>query len=401
MKTEETTGALEIDGVALPETVTHVQVGEKSIYLVGTAHVSKESVEDVRKAVEAVKPDSIAVELCCARHKAMIDRDNWKNMNILKVIKEKKAVFLLSQLIMSSFYRKLGDQLGVQPGAEMMEGVQLAQDTGAELVLADRDVEITLKRVWGGLSFWRRIKLMFQLVQAVFLSEEIDEQTVEEIKQKDQLEHALNAFAESYPEIKERLIDERDIFLARKIAAAPGKKIVAAVGAGHVKGIVKHIHDDGPLDDLVELPPKALWPRIVQWAIPVVIVGLIVYGFFKGGAEYSMDAVYIWIGFNAVLAAAGAALALAHPLTVLATFIAAPITSLNPMIAAGWVSGIVQAKMKSPTVADLEDLPTAIMSVGGFWRNPVTRILLVVVLANLGSSLGTFISGSLIAVHVL
>jgi len=385
---------------AVPASCTHIVANGKDIYLVGTAHVSRESVEDVKTSVAAVKPDTICIELCEARYRAMANRDSWRKMDIFKVIKEKKTLFVLVQLMLASFYRKLGEKLGVQPGAEMMEGVIQARETGAQLVCADRNVEITLKRVWGYLNFWNKVKMLGQLLGGVFISEEIDEQTIEEIKQQDQMEGMMKALAESFPEVKRRLIDERDIYLAQKIRTAPGNTLVAVVGAGHVPGIINNIQQDADLAPLEELPPKGHMGTIFKWGIPLVIIGLLVLGFFKGGPEHSMQSIYIWVLVNGTLSAAGTALALANPLTIVATFIAAPITSINPMIAAGWVAGLVQAWVKKPTIADLEDIPTAIGSVSGFWKNPVCRILLVVVLANLGSSLGTFIAGSWITARI-
>ena len=382
----------------LPSTVSRINVDGKEVYIIGTAHVSKQSVEDVRKTIEFLKPDSVCVELCQSRYKAIVQRDTWKQMNIFKVIKEKKAVFLLAQLIMNSFYRKIGEQFGVQPGAEMMEGIKQAEACGSELVLADRDVEITLKRVWGYLNLWNKLKMMSQLLASLFMAEKIDKDLIEEMKQKDQLENVLESVAKAFPEVKKRLIDERDIYLAHEIRNAPGKTVVAVVGAGHVKGILEHIRDDClNIEPLIQLPPRSFLPRILKWAIPLFIVFLIVAGFFKGGVDNAVGSIYIWVLVNGVLAAVGSAIALAHPLTILASFIGAPITSLNPMIAAGWVAGLVQAWVRKPTVADFEDIPNAIMSVRGFWKNPVCKILLVVVLANLGSSIGTFVSGGWIA----
>ena len=384
----------------LPASVRHLTVDGKDVYLVGTAHVSKKSVEDVRDAVEAVNPDSICVELCPARHKAIVQRESWKQMDIFKVVKEKKSLFLLAQLIMTAFYKKIGEQVGVEPGAEMIEGINQAEKSGAALVLADRDIEITLKRVWGYLGFWNKLKMMGQLLRALLAREEIDGQLIEDMKNQDQLETIMESFTESLPEVKERLIDERDIYLARKIREAPGTTIVAVVGAGHVKGIEQNIERDTPLEPLMEIPPKSIIPSILKWAIPLLIVALVVVGFFKGGTEHSVNSVFIWILVNGILSSVGAAIALAHPFTIIASFIAAPITSLNPTIAAGMVSGLVQAQVKKPTVADLEDLPNDISTVKGFWMNPMCRVLLVVVLVNLGSSLGTFISGTWIATRI-
>lgn len=385
----------------LPDSVRHVAVDGKSIYLVGTAHVSKESVNDVRNAIETLKPDSICVELCESRYKAIVQRQAWKQMDIFQVIKKKKALFLLVQLIMTSFYRRIGKQLGVEPGAEMIEGIKLAEKTGAELVLADRDIQVTLKRVWGHLNCWNKLKMMVQLMGSLFLGGQIDEEMIEEMKKHDQLENILKVFTESFPEVKKRLLDERDVYLAQKIRHAPGATVVAAVGAAHVPGIQDHIHEEIPLEPLLEVPPKSRWNGSLKWIIPGVVIVLLVAGFFKGGTQHSMESIYIWILINGVLSAAGAAIALAHPLTILASFVGAPLTSLNPMIAAGWVAGLVQAWIKKPTVTDLEDLPNAISTVKGFWRNPVSRILLVVVLANAGSALGTFVAGSWIAVRTL
>jgi len=382
----------------LPQRVTHLRVDDKDVYLVGTAHISKDSVEDVRTTIEQVRPDTICIELCKARHQAITQADNWRKMDIVKVIRQKKAVFLLAQLIMSSFYRRLGEKLGVQPGAEMIEGIRLAEATGAQLVLADRDIEITLKRVWGYLGFWTKLKLAMQFITGIFVREEIDSDMIEQLKKQDQLEAVMAEFAGQYPEIKRRLIDERDTFLAQKIRTAPGKTVVAVVGAGHVDGIKSQIHDEHSLDELVQLPPKPLWPVFFKWGIPLLIVGMIVYGFSKGGKN-GWENVYIWFLVNGILSGLGAALAFAHPLAILSAFVAAPITSLNPFLAAGWFAGLTQAIIKRPKVSDLENLPEATATFKGFWTNPVIRILLVVALANLGSVIGTHVAGLWIGIR--
>lgn len=384
------------DNAPLPQRVTHVKVDDKDVYLVGTAHISKESVEDVHTTIEQVRPDAICVELCKARHQAMTQADNWRKMDIFKIIRQKKAVFLLAQLIMSSFYRRLGEKLGVQPGAEMLEGIHMAEQTGATLVLADRDIEITLKRVWGYLGFWSKLKLALQLVVSTLFTEKIDTDMIEQLKKQDQLEAIMAEFAEQFPEIKRRLIDERDTYLAQKIRTAPGQTIVAIIGAGHVDGIKSQIHQDQPLDELMTLPPKSIWGPLLAWGLPLLILGLIAYGFTKGTA-HGFQNVYIWVLVTGSLAGVGAAMAFAHPLTILSAFVAAPITTLHPLLAAGWIAGIVQAFVKRPTVRDLEDLPEAIATVKGFWTNPVTRILLIIVLSNIGASIGVFIAGPWIA----
>jgi pheromone shutdown-related protein TraB len=378
--------------VGLPQRVSHVQVGDKDVYLVGTAHISQESVEDVRATIAQVRPESVCIELCKARHQAMTRADHWRRMDIHQIIRGKKATFLLAQLIMSSFYRRLGERLGVQPGAEMLEAISATEQAGAQLVLADRDIEITLKRVWGYLGFWSKLKLATQVVTGLFLPEPIDAEMIEQLKKQDQLESIMAEFAQRFPEIKRRLIDERDTFLAQKIRTAPGKTVVAVVGAGHVEGIQSQIQQEHSLDDLMALPPKSIWPAVFKWGVPLLILALMACGFTRG-TTHGIQNIFIWVLVTGTLAAIGSALALAHPLTILAAFLAAPITTLHPLLAAGWIAGLVQAIIKKPRVSDLEDLPNAIATLKGFWANPVTRILLIVVLANIGSSIGFYVAG--------
>lgn len=376
----------------LPSSATTVVVEGKTIVIIGTAHVSPQSVQDVRDAVTAVRPDTIAIELCEPRYQGLVQKNAWRDTRLGRVIREGKATFLLAQLAMQSFYRRLGRQLEVEPGAEMLAGAACAEETGARLELIDRRIDITLKRVWRHLGLWSRFKLFATLIEAMFSSDEISGVDVEALKQQDQLETLMGEMGRAFPEIKKRLIDERDLYLAQKLREAPGERIVAVVGAGHVPGMLKAIHESRPLDDLESLPPPSRWSRIWPWLIPAAVVALIAWGFWQGGVERGVDSIVIWIGVNGLLSAAGAALALAHPLTVVSAFVAAPLTSLNPTLAAGWVAGLVQAWIRPPSVGDFETLPQALETLRGFYLNPVVRILLVVVLANLGSSLGTFVA---------
>lgn len=381
----------------LPESVSVLQVDGKQVYLVGTAHVSKQSVEDVRKTVEEARPDVVCVELCQARYQSIIQRDSWEKMNIFKVLRERKGVFLFAQLIMTGFYRRLGKKFGVEPGAEMIEGVEAAKRVNAELVLADRNIEVTLKRVWGHLGFWRKMGLLSQLLLSCLGGEKIDEETIEEMKKQDQLEVLMAEFSQKYPDIKRRLIDERDVYLAEKIRTAPGNTIVAVVGAGHKPGIEQHIHQPQDLEEITRIPPPSIWPKIIQWGIPVLICALVAYSFFKGGREQGIENIFIWFLVNGIFSAIGTAAALAHPLAILAAFLAAPFTSLNPMIAAGFAAGIVQALVHKPTVADFKALPDDLETVKGFWRNSVIKVFMVLVLANVGSMIGTWVAGFWIA----
>ena len=381
----------------MPSGAAKAELEGKTIYIVGTAHVSAQSVQDVRAAVAAVRPDVVAIELCEPRYQGLVKKDAWRHTNIFQVIRQGKAMFLLAQLVLQSFYRRLGKQLEVEPGAEMLAGAACAEETGARLELIDRRIDTTLKRVWRHLGFWHRVKLFGVLVEAMFSSEEIAGQDIEALKKQDQLEALMGEMGRAFPQIKKRLIDERDVYLAQKLRESAGTCIVAVVGAGHVPGMLEAIRREHSLAELESLPPASAWSKVWPWLIPAAVLALIAWGFFQGGTERGIDSILIWAGVTGTLGALGALGSRAHPLTILSAFLAAPITTLHPAIAAGWVAGLVEAWLRPPAVGDFESLPEALESFRGFIRNPVVRILLVVVLTNIGSSLGTFVAIPLIA----
>jgi pheromone shutdown-related protein TraB len=387
----------------LPPTVHAVEAAGKRIYLVGTAHVSQRSVEDVRATIERLRPDAVCVELCQPRYDSLTNPEAWRKLDVISVLREGKAHFLLGSLIMTAFQRRIAQRLGVKPGAEMMEAIERAREIGAALVLADRRIEVTLKRTAARLGAWTKVKVLSQLMVGLVAPDDIDADQIEKLKEEEQLADALGTLAREFPDAKETLIDERDRYLAARIREAPGPTVVAVVGAGHVEGIKREMARPGPIDvaGLDTVPAPGFWPRVLKWAIPLSIVALLAYGFYSGGAERWQESVLTWVVITGSLSAAGAVAALGHPLSIVTAFVAAPLTTLHPLLAAGWFAGLVQAWIKSPTVADLENLPDAITSVRGFWRHPVTRILLVVALTNVGASLGTFLAGGLIAARTL
>jgi len=374
------------------ETWPLLEYGNKQITLVGTAHVSRESAQQVHKIIQENKPDTVCVELCQSRYQSIRQKERWQETDIVKVIKEKKTFLLLSNLMLASFQKRIAKKFDIQPGAEMIAAIETAEEVGAEIYLADRDIRTTLSRTWRTMGLWSKIKLMFQLILSLGEVEDIKEEDIEKMKQEDVLETLLAEVGKSLPVLKNILIDERDRYLADRIRNAPGQKIVAIVGAGHVQGIKKYWNTDIDIRALEQLPPKKKTTGILKWLIPGAIMAMFVAGFFYGGAKAGKDMIIWWIAANALLAGLGALIALAHPVTIISSMLAAPLTSLNPMIAAGWVSGLVEAFSRKPKVKDLETLPDDILSVRGFWRNKVTRILLVVVFTNLGSSIGTLVA---------
>jgi pheromone shutdown-related protein TraB len=377
--------------------IHRLSYGDKTITLIGTAHVSRESAELVTSVIAAEKPDTVCVELCPARYQAIQQKNAWQDMDIIKVIKEKKAFLLLANLMLASFQKRIAAKLDVTPGQEMLSAIEAATAAGAGIHLADRDIRTTLGRVWRFLGLWGKVKLILQLVLSLGQADEIQEADIERMKQEDMLQSVLAELGRSLPVIKEILIDERDGFLAEKIRTAPGCRIVAVVGAGHVPGIKALWQTPVDLDALAALPPKNRLSGMIKWLLPGGILLLMVAGFFRGGAAAGADMITWWVLANGLLAGLGALIALAHPLTILSSVLAAPLTSLNPMIAAGWVSGLVEAFSRKPRVRDFENLSVDILSLRGFWHNKVTRILMVVVFTNLGSSLGTLVAIPLMA----
>jgi pheromone shutdown-related protein TraB len=374
------------------EMVHHLAYNDKEIFVVGTAHVSKGSVDLVKDVIEALKPDTVCVELCESRAQAIRQKDRWQEMDIVKVIKEKKAFLLLSNLMLASFQKRIAARLEVSPGQEMIQAMDSAQSIGASIHLADRDIRTTLSRTWRNMGLWGKIKLIFQLLLSLGEVDEISEEDIEKMKRQDMLASILDEVGNSMPQVRNTLIDERDRYLTEKIRTAPGKKIVAVVGAGHVPGMKQYWDQPIDIGPLNALPPKGMFSKFIKWFLPFSICSLIIYGFFRSGAAAGADMVTWWVLANGILAGVGAVIALGHPLTVLSSILAAPLTSLNPMIAAGWVSGLVEAFSRKPKVKDFENLPSDILSVKGFWRNKVTRVLLVVVFTNIGSAVGTFVA---------
>jgi pheromone shutdown-related protein TraB len=372
--------------------IQHLTVGQKNILLVGTAHVSQESTDLVKQTIETEKPDTVCIELCNSRYQSIRHKNRWQDMNIIKVIREKKTFLLLSNLLLASFQKRIADKLDIQPGAEMLQAIESAEEADAQVVLADRDIRVTLSRIWRETGLWDKFKIIFQLALSLGNVDEISEEDIEKMKQEDMLQALLSEVEKSLPVLRKILIDERDRYLAQKIKSAQGEKIVAVVGAGHVPGILQYWDQEIDTRELETIPPKSNLSGILKWLLPALIIVLLLLGFFYGGTATGTDMLAWWVVANGVLAGLGAVLALAHPLTILSAILTAPLTSLNPLIAAGWVSGLVEAFASRPKVRDLQSLPNDILSIKGFWRNKLTRILLVVVFTNLGSTIGTLVA---------
>jgi pheromone shutdown-related protein TraB len=368
------------------------------IILVGTAHISKDSVEEVKKVIEKYKPDIVAVELCKRRHEAITKKDQWENTPITSLLKSNNAYLMLAQTFLSSIQRRLGKEYGVEPGSEMIAALNEAKKHNLKVALIDRDISITLKRAWKKMGVREKFRLTWEFLKAIlgYDEEELEELDLKELMNQDVISSMMEEFGEIAPSASTVLIHERDEYIAKKILDESKKgKVVAVVGAGHIQGIKKHLEKKKLDVDLkkLELVPKKRFSilKAVGYIVPIVFVALIVYLFLTGGWDKAGNALLMWFLINGSLSALGTAIARGHPLSILTAFVAAPLTSLNPAIAAGWVAGYVEFKLRKPVVKDFQTL-SKMDSTKDFFNNKVIRLLMVVALANVGSMIGTFIA---------
>lgn len=374
------------------ENIVKLNYKDKEIYLVKTAHVSKNSINDVKECIGEVKPDAICIELDEDRYKKISDPEKWSDTDIVKVIKEKKVGFLLVNLILASFQRRMAINMDSNSGAEMLEGIKQAKELNVPLVLADRPIKTTFSRIWNSLGLYEKSKLLVSIIGSIFDDEEISEEDLQALKEADALDAALNEVGKEFPNVKKILVDERDAYLSSKIKNADGKKIVAITGAAHAGGIERNLDKDIDINELNVVKKKKGIGTVIKWLIPIAIISIIIYTLWSN-RDAGLSQIKSWILWNGTLSAIGTLLAFGHPLSILTAFVMAPITSLNPLLAAGWFAGLVEAMIRKPKVKDFENLGEDTNTLKGFWKNRVTRILLIVVFANVFSSIGTFISG--------
>jgi len=378
-----------------PDDVEYLTLGEREIFLVGTAHVSQGSVDLVRQVIANEKPDCVCVELDDKRYKALSGRKRWESLDLKEIIRKKQLSTRLVNLILSSYQKKLGMQLGVMPGSELLEATREADKHSIPVSLCDRDVRITLRRAWHETSFLKKGYLLATLLASLFDTTEITEEKLKELKKKDVLSELMSELGAALPELKKVLIDERDIYLAEKIKMSAGRKLVAVVGAGHVEGIKKMIREDhsSVMPSISNFPPVSSAFKALGWSLPLLIIGsLIAIGFQKGGSAAGANLLY-WILANGIPSAIGAMLAWAHPLTIASAFAAAPVTSLTPVIGAGYVTAFVQVLMRPPVVREFETVTEDMATFAGWWKNKLLRVFLAFLLPGFGSMIGTWVGG--------
>jgi pheromone shutdown-related protein TraB len=378
-----------------------IKFPNREIILIGTAHISRESIDEAERTIREEKPDMVCVELDAGRYTAINQQENWEKLNVIKVFKEGKGFLLMANLVLAGFQRRMGKELGVKPGEEMKIAVETAKELGIPYSLCDREVQITLRRAWTRCGLWSKCKLLASLLSSAFTTEKLNEKEIEELKNRSELDGMMTELAGYLPKVKETLIDERDRYLAAKIwesGTRSGGKQIAVVGAGHLIGIKDHLEkiaageEDGDVTELDAIPPASPLSKAAGWLFPILIVAFITLGFFRSGAEVSLEMLIRWVLLNGSLAALGTLIALGHPLSILVSFVSAPIATINPFIGVGLFSGIVEATMRKPRVKDTQTISEDISSLKGIYRNRITKALLVFFLSSLGGAIGNFIA---------
>ncbi|MGM0982623.1 MAG: TraB/GumN family protein [Pseudomonadota bacterium] len=383
-----------------------VQAGETCYTLLGTAHVSAESAADVRALIRSGEFDAVAIELCDSRHHSLTNPDAMGEQDLFQIFRQGKAGMVAASLALGAFQQRVAEQSGIEPGAEMRAALEESRDAGLPLLLIDRDVGITLKRIYHNVPWWQRFSLFSGLLGSVLSRQQVSAEEIERLKEGDVLESTFSEFAAESKSLYTPLISERDRYMTLRLAedAGPGRyrHVLVVIGAGHMKGIAEQLEQPLPAEPVAERqaleatpPPSRIW-RALPWIITLLVLTGFAIGFSRN-TELGWQLVAEWFLINGVLSGAATLAALAHPVTVVATFFAAPLTSLNPTIGAGFVAAGVELWMRKPKVRDFSTLRHDVTELKGWWRNRVSRTLLVFLTATLGSAAGTWIAGFRIA----
>lgn len=381
-------------------TQKHLLLNGRNIILVGTAHVSEQSVLEVSDAIEKEKPDTVAIELDEKRYESLKDPESWRKMDIIKVLRNKNGFLMIANIVLSSYQKKMGLETGVKPGDEMLSAIKKAEELKIPCSMVDRPIAVTLRRAWAKNSLIGKCNLLAALLGAAFSKEEITSEQIENLKVRSEMDGMMEELASTMPGVKEVLIDERDRFLASHIWECHGNKVLAVLGAGHLNGVIQHLEklaatqESSNCSDIDSVPEKTVATKLAAWIIPALIVALILAGFILGGTAKGWNMLSSWVLWNGILAAVGALIAGGHPLAIIASFVGAPFTSLCPFVGIGMFSGIVQAIVCKPKVEDLSSMQEDAGSLKGFYKNRILRTLLVFIMSSIGSSIGTFIAGA-------
>lgn len=385
-----------------PSDVKIVAVDGREFILVGTAHISRESANLVHEVIEEERPDSVCLELDAQRFEALANPDHFAKLDLREIIRNNQVSTLLINLVLSSYQRRLGDELGVLPGTEMKEAADTADRLGIPVLMCDRDVRITLRRAWAAIEWWRKAWVLSSLFASLFEKTEITEDDLRRLRQEDVPNKLIEEVGAAFPQLKTALIDERDSYITHKIRSAPGGKVAVVVGAGHVRGIETALLTHQPIDlaPLEQIPPVSPVWKWVGWGIPAAILAAIAWIGITQGIREAGANILFWSLATGVPSLVGALIALAHPWTAAAALFTAPLTTLSPLIGVGHVTALVQLWVRPPLVSELHTVTDDIAVPRRWWTNRLLRILMVFVLTSLGASLGTFVGGGRIVANL-
>lgn len=390
-----------------PSSGEHHIIEPSRIIIIGTAHVSEKSVAEVNEAIEREKPDIVAVELCKPRYDSLKGKTTDTDVPIKEILKGGKIYQYMIHMLLAHVQKKFADEMGVQPGAEMIKAIDAAEEHGARIALIDRDVQVTLQRFWNKMGFIEKLKMLAGLVAAVLGIGGTKDIDMDTITNQDIVTMLVEEFRGTSPNAVKVLIDERDAYMASnliRLASGGGKKIIAVVGAGHRAGIQNYlIHPETlPRPESVEVIPKKRFSffkifGLIMLAIPLGAFALLL---ISGVSLKTLGIVFIWwFLITGGLSALGTALARGHPYSILTSFLVAWMTTLNPAVAAGWYAGLREAKYRNPTTRDLKNLVEA-ESMKDMMKNNFFRVLLVTSLANLGAMVGSIV-GAYVILQIL
>ncbi len=384
------------------EPLKTIEIDGAHITILGTAHVSKASAEMVQELIATGKFDAIAVELCPSRHKAIVNPELIAQMDLFQVIKRGQASMVAASLALGAFQQRMAEQLGIEPGAEMRVAIKDATEAGLPVLLIDREIGITLKRIYRNVPWWKRFGIFGGLLASIISQEKVSAAEIERLKEGDVLESTFSQFSEDEKDLFKPLISERDEYMSAHLLKESKENnyqhILAIIGAGHLKGITQLLetktikNPNETISQLDIIPDSSNWLKYFPWVIVALILTGFVIGFMRS-TEIGKAMLFDWVLINGGLSALGAAIAFAHPLTIITAFLAAPLTSLNPTIGAGMVVAAVETFLRKPKVSDFNQLRSDVTHLKGWWHNQVTRILLIFLLSTLGSAVGTYIAG--------
>ena len=362
--------------------------------IIGTAHVSSESVDEVKDKIYEIQPDRVAIELDYGRYtklkKSMMGIEDDESISVTKIIKENKVGLFLVTTVLSYFQSKIGAEVDVAPGSEMVGAIEAAEDLGIPIALIDRDINTTLERALNRMSFIDKIKFLYAILSSDTDEEEID---IEDLKNPEKLDDLLEMFKDEAPDIYEVLVHERDAFLAGSILRIPEDRVIAVVGAGHQPGINKYLDNPEtipPLEELNKIVDKKgmPWSKIILALIPILFVVIFFLAFFNGiNITYN---IYEFIVISMAMGFLGSILSGSKIQSAIVGGVVAPLTIIHPLLAAGWFSGLTEAKYRKVRQSDVKNL-AHIENFKDLWHNNIFRILLVVIGTNIAVSIATLV----------